>query len=233
MKRMIMLTLAFAMASGGWLLSCDSSESLTTREQLRDEVSFSVRPDQSRVTMHVAFDRGDQWIGQPFAVEVLGGTITAALDADDAVTVTSMHIDLGDVVVPAGHSSVRGVTDEMLRFTGLALHLDRPTPCRDTSWSADDDACSAVLPAELNLEWAISVEGKTEPQATERLEQITLPVTVERRRGATTITVQAQVVDAMWDWAGMVEFGQLTMILRGSDRDPGVPDGDPDGPIFK
>jgi hypothetical protein len=138
---------------------------------------------------------GDRWVEGDATLAIAGGELTVSGDVLETLTVDIAPIDLPDTLfgVPAQLTDVR----VSLRHpaTGPALDLD--------------------------LQWAIAVEGGTTPLATIELPPIDADIAVSDDEVALRIAGAGE----RWRWAGLLELTRLELVLDAVSVARAVPAG--------
>jgi hypothetical protein len=185
----------------------------TARDHLGQRATFELLPNDSLVYMQVHVDRGAGGVVDGEApLSIAGGVVTAAVAPDGTLSVSDLHVDFHDVVILPEDFPPRGI-----HLTNITLRLEQETTCQHTEWTTDDNSCFAELPAQLVLDWALSVNGNEYDLGSQQLRTLDTSVAIYKTDTDYQIDIMGQVPGVLWSWADIIEFSDLTMVVHGTD----------------
>jgi hypothetical protein len=148
------------------------------------------------------------WISGSAALTVERGAIVAAADARGAIRIERLAVALGPIAIP---DTVLGYGAQL---TGIHLAAERPSGVV-TTWSGDDLA-RATAQVELELDWSITINGKTSPLGAPRVPPVPIELVLTGDGEAVHADVRAPAAGVLWSWADLVRLEDLTLSLSAS-----------------
>ena len=149
---------------------------------------------------------GSGWESGSVALAIAGGDVTLTADADGAIAVENLEVDVESIDLPAS------VIDKPSRLDHVRLVLAHPLALA-TTWRDDDDA-SAAGELELELDWTLVVDGNAVPLGAQRLGPIPLAITFAGTGDAFDAALAIHASGELWRWADLVALSDLSLELR-------------------
>lgn len=185
----------------------------TTFERLQQRTVLTFDTDVTTVGLVTRLNRGGDWVEGKARLPLRRGYVSLGATGDGVVSVHGMEMWLDDVVLTPGQFASNG-----LHLTNLILRLDEQAVCDHAQWSDDDDAVTATLAFALSYDWAVVIDGTTYQLGTQRLAAASAEAIVLRRDGKLIVEMEIRSDGTVWDWAGLIELEDLTIIAKGVDE---------------
>lgn len=187
-------------------------EAASVRDRLeRGTLRLAVAPEDSRGA--VTAERRT-WLGwETGAVElaIASGDVAASVDANGALVFERLALAFEPIPIP---DSVIGDADAA--FTGVRLAQIAPATAA-TTW-LDDDHVDASARLELELTWAVTIDGTTAQLGRPRLPPVPVELALDGDGLAVRAALRARAPGEVWGWAGIVRLSDLELVLGASTR---------------
>jgi len=138
------------------------------------------------------------------------GEVVLSADPDGAVMIERFSLSLEPIAIPAGvfgHDAA--LTDVRAVLAGPALTT--------TAWASDDEA-HATAELELELAWALRVDGNTATLGAPSLPPIPVELELSGAGGSVHATVRAVKAGEVWQWADLVRFEDFNLTVAAATR---------------
>ncbi|MBI4509427.1 MAG: hypothetical protein HY698_07300 [Deltaproteobacteria bacterium] len=200
------ITLACTMSPGVGLEPSPRQRLLQHSQDLR----IAPRMSALQVTGRHSRDRDN---GVPKAISIIDGTLRVRGEAAGALTLESLDIRFGDVVIPRSRwiESDIHLTDIRIRLeseaTGQAMWLDH---------GAEG---SSETKATLVLDWSFRSDGETLRLGSQRIRSVPLRIHVqEDALGRLRVNLTGHLPGVFWEWAGLLELSDLFFDLNATEE---------------
>ena len=172
------------------------------------EGTVIIRPDQpaeTRTTLQILADdhpsffipAGDGHLGLGFR-STLGnaslamssttafGAATLSVQGERDVVLEELGIRFDDIVLSsdgrlakAESDGAKGLPPHALHLTNVRLLVGEPAPCTHVEWTANEDACDALVPTPVAIKWdAVYTDGVVMPAPDLQLERLNIDLGV-------------------------------------------------------
>lgn len=180
----------------------------TTRARLRTSRTLAVST-ASRAEVTARRLLGDDLV-ETATLAVRGGSLALRALPDGRLAVEALDVDLGDVRLSAATLPPDG-----LALT--AIHVRLRPQAMAARWS--DGAVTATADGELLLDWSLAQQpGEVVPMATQHIAAVPLTVDVARGPGGRlAATLRATRPGTFFDWAGLLELGELVLTVEAAE----------------
>jgi len=152
------------------------------------------------------------WQSGTLALQLADGDVTAVANSDGQLALTELRIDLAPIAIP---DSVFG---KPAQLQDVQLALAMQPPMASAQWSDANDA-TATATVQLDLSWAIFIDGAATPLGTQHLAALPLAIALGGDGSNVHATLQATAAGEVWSWAGLLELDDLSLALDASTSD--------------
>jgi hypothetical protein len=179
----------------------------TLREHLATETSLVVSPPASTGGITAERRTTTGWEAGFVELGVAGGDVAVLAEPSGTLLVQELALDLVPIEIP---SSVIGRSARL-----IDVHVALVAPTRVPATWVDDDEGRATASLQLELSWALEIDGATSPIGSPRLPLI--PVTLRLTGGARVeAEIRVEAMGPLWSWADLVRLEDLTLVLAAS-----------------
>ncbi len=134
------------------------------------------------------------------------GELVISADAAGTITLDRLAITFAPIVIPPGVFAYDAA------LTNVRALLAKPMRVM-TTW-LDDDEAHATAMLELDVSWALTIDGGTLPLGSLDLPPITLEVELTGTGAFVHADVRASAIGVLWSWADLVKLEDLQLIVR-------------------
>ena len=176
---------------------------VSLREHLADETALLVSAPDSTGGITAERRTTTGWEAGFVELSLTGGDLAVLAEPSGALLVQALGLDLSPIEIP---SSVIG---RSARLTEVRLALVAPTRVPAT-W-IDDHEGRASSPLQLELSWALEIDGATSPIGSPRLPPI--PVALRLTGGEqVNAEIRVEAMGELWSWADLVRLEDLFLL---------------------
>jgi hypothetical protein len=179
----------------------------SVRERLEDRTRLLVAAAESGGAItaehHVS---GGAWEGGAVALQITNGELLVSSDAPDALTLDGFQVSFDTLQLPAG---VFGSKDAKLTNVRLDLKNELRAPAR---WVSDDEV-HLQASVDLNLSWALVLDGSVSPLGSPKLPLVPLEIVLMGDGEHVDAAVTAHAPGELWTWASLVRLSELQLSL--------------------
>jgi hypothetical protein len=151
------------------------------------------------------------WIEGDTPLVIGGAELSATVDANGQLTLTSFEVDVAPIEIP------EDVFKKPAELSDVRIKLTAPARAAAT-WSTDDTA-TVTLGVALDLDWSITVNGGKTPLGSQHLP----PIDVNLTLGGDADVVEANIALAasgeLWNWAGLLKLSHLELAVAATTVD--------------
>jgi hypothetical protein len=151
------------------------------------------------------------WIAGDHTLVIEDGELEARVAPSGLLTLSSFEVAVAPIEIP------EEVFKKPAQLTDVRVKLTTPA-AGAAQWSGDD-AATATLPLELDLEWAIAIDGGKTPLGEQHLPPIDVSFTVDGDGEYVHATLGLAASGELWNWAGLLELTRLELQLSAETVD--------------
>lgn len=176
------------------------------REHLETEdARLLIAPATSAGSITAERRAHDGWHAGLVDLSIETGELVVGADGDGVITLEKLGVWLGPIEIPPS------VFGNEAQLTRVRLELPRPQRLVVT-WTGDDEARIATE-LELELSWALTVDGSTTSLGAPDLPPLPLDLVLTGNGARVHAEVRAQSPGELWSWADLVRLEDLSLIL--------------------
>lgn len=151
------------------------------------------------------------WIEGNTVIAIETGEFVASIDAAGKLSVPAFEVGIAPVDIP------EEVFKKPAQLSDVRVKLAKPI-AETIHWSGDDDA-TATLTVQLDLYWAIAINGGKTPLGTQHLPPITVDVMLTGGPDHVDASIGLDAQGELWSWAGLLELTKLQLSLSASTEE--------------
>lgn len=207
MRALLALPLLASACASGSLLGTESGPD-TVRERLDKPTRLYIGATGSTGSVTASRWTHDGWIDGTSPLTITNGELVAKVDQAGNLTVTNFEVGVDPIDIP------EAVFGKPAQLQNVRVTLaSTPAPV-SAQWASDDDATSAV-PLDLELSWAIAIDGNITPLGNQHLPPITVDLGLVGDGSTVDATVGLHAMGDLWNWAGLLKLTDLQLDLAG------------------
>src|SRR5690606_32871813 len=131
------------------------------------------------------------------------GELSASVDENGQLRLASFEVAVAPIEIP------EEVFQKQAQLSDVKVTLAAPTSGAAT-WDTENDA-TARLRLELDLQWAISVNGGKTPLGEQHLPPIDVDVTLTGDGDYVGATLSLAATGELWNWANLLQLTKLDL----------------------
>ncbi|MFT3694891.1 MAG: hypothetical protein QM831_17205 [Kofleriaceae bacterium] len=147
------------------------------------------------------------WISGTSDLSIANGELFAQAD-DTQMTASKFDLQLNDIDLP------ESVFGKPAQLQNVRVVLAKAASGAVT-WT-DDDSATATLPMQLDLSWAIEIDGTSTQLGAQHFPEFPLDVTLTGGGDHVDATFGLHAQGTLWSWAGLVQLTELDLSLVGA-----------------
>jgi hypothetical protein len=176
-----------------------------------DPTLLSVSTIESRGSLAVRWRTIDGWSDAVVDLSITAGDVVVSAEPDGArISIDGLDFDVASLDVTIGDGSPIALVDI---HAGL-IHA----ATGDASWM-DDNAAGVSATAALFVDWAIEIDGRTQPLGQLRPPAMPLDVALIGDADHVDATLAITGAGTLWSWADLVELGDLSLTFSATTDD--------------
>jgi hypothetical protein len=204
------IALSLAAAACGDNIAHDD-DVVSVRDRLtRAPTMLSLAAADSHGTLAVRWRTIEGWQDAVVDLEILAGDVVVSADERGDVSVEMLDFDVDSLDV----SITDGSPIRLVDIRAGLLHA----ATGDASW-IDDNTAGVSAIAALFVDWALEVDGRTQPLGQLRPPAMPLDVALIGDADAVDATLAITGTGTLWSWADLVELGDLSLTFSASSVD--------------
>ncbi|MDQ3301427.1 MAG: hypothetical protein M3619_33005 [Myxococcota bacterium] len=134
------------------------------------------------------------------------GELVISADAAGTITLDRLAFTFAPIVIPPGVFAYDAA------LTNVRARLAKPARAM-TRWVDDDEAHTTVT-LELDVSWALTIDGGTLQLGSPDLPPITIHADLTGTGAFVHADVRASAIGELWSWADLVKLEDLNLIVR-------------------
>lgn len=151
------------------------------------------------------------WIEGDTPVVIESGELSASVDGNGNLVLNAFEVNAAPIEIP------EEVFKKPAQLSDVRVQLSAPAT-GEVRWTSEDEA-TATLRLELDLGWAIAINGGKTPLGTQHLPPIDVDVTLSGDGEFVEATFGLAATGELWNWAGLLELTYLELQLGASTID--------------
>ncbi len=148
------------------------------------------------------------WIEGDHTLTIDSGAFEASVDASGKLSLEAFEVAVAPIELP------EEVFKKPAQLSDVKIKLAEPVTGAAT-WSSDNEA-TVRLQLELDLEWAITVNGGRTPLGEQHLPPVDVDFTLSGDGDVVGATISLAATGELWDWAGLLEMTRLELAMSAS-----------------
>ena len=145
------------------------------------------------------------WVAGVTDLRIDAGELALTADRDGVVTVESLALDIGPLVLP---EELLGYSVEL---TGIHLGLVEPAKVR-VQWDSDDEAHGSAS-LDLLLKWSLTNHDTTSPLGSPNLPLVPVELSVVGDGAAVHAEIRVSAPGELYRWASLLKLEDLNLTL--------------------
>jgi hypothetical protein len=151
------------------------------------------------------------WIEGDSTLVIESGELFATVDAAGRLSLSKFEVRVAPIEIPEEvFKKPAQLSDVRVKLTDTATGA--------AQWASDDEA-HATLPLQLDLEWAIAVNGGKTPLGTQHLPVVDVDLSLTGDGGSVEATIALAATGMLWNWANLLQLTHLELQLEASTLD--------------
>ncbi|HEY0251003.1 MAG TPA: hypothetical protein VGC41_05725, partial [Kofleriaceae bacterium] len=147
------------------------------------------------------------WISGDSALTIANGELFAKAD-DQTMTAATFDLAIDTITLP------ETIFGKPASLDNVRVVLAKPASGAVT-WTTADSA-TATLPMQLDLSWAITVDGNSTQLGAQHFPEFPLDVTLTGAGDHVDASFALHATGMLWSWAGLVQLTELDLTLAGA-----------------
>jgi len=147
----------------------------------------------------------DAWISGTATVVSSGGGLVVQLDRSGKLVAQQFDLAVDAIELPTT------LVGKELALRDVHVALAKAPPV-DITWTTDDEG-AARLPITLTLSWSVAIDSQLVPLSDQKLEAITMDVSLIGSGDHVDATVGLQAQGTLWSWAELLELTKIDLTM--------------------